>query len=192
MLGGPGFAADDNGDFAIKGAGVLSCQAYLVERANQSNAYYMIGGWLDGYVSALNQHLAGTYDSTSYESTELLMLIIQNHCSGNPGDILFSVVNSIVTNLAADKLTSKSTMVTIRVGEREGRFYEAVLERMQRELERQGLLAAGSEPGFTQQMTDAIKTYQRSIAFDPTGYPDQATLWRLFRGGATEIGASSP
>jgi hypothetical protein len=181
LLGSRAIAADDTGAFAIKGAGALNCQTFVAERAKQSNLYYMIGGWLDGYLSGVNQYQEGTYDATSYESPELLLLIMQNHCADNPDDLLFSVVSSLIGTLAPDRLTNVSPMVTIRVGDRQGRLYELVLERMQRELEERGHLPAESPPGFTDEMIDAIKAYQASIAFEPTGFPDQATLLRLFQ-----------
>lgn len=173
-------AADGNGTFSIEGAGALTCRSFLNERDLKSNLYYMIGGWLDGYVTSYNEHVADTYDITTFESAELLSDVIYNHCKDHLDDRLYSVVNSICVKLAPDRLKSKSPAVAIRVGERQGTLYEDVVQRLQRELERRGLLAKASGT-FDDQTIDAVKRFQASIKFDPTGYPDQATLWRLLR-----------
>jgi hypothetical protein len=49
-------AADRNGEFAVKGAGLLTCTIYVAERERRSNVYYMIGGWLEGFISAHNKY----------------------------------------------------------------------------------------------------------------------------------------
>ena len=97
-----GQAADITDRFSIRGAGLLTCDIYVSERAERSEAYLMIGGWLDGYITGVNQYAPDTYDVTSFESTELLSIIIDNHCQQNPEDRLFSVVNSILAELHDD------------------------------------------------------------------------------------------
>ncbi|MCB1870038.1 MAG: peptidoglycan-binding protein, partial [Gammaproteobacteria bacterium] len=51
-------AADANGEFVVKGAGLLPCNVYTAEREKRSNIYYLIGGWLEGFLSAHNKYAA--------------------------------------------------------------------------------------------------------------------------------------
>ena len=50
----PANAADEQGRYAIHGAGLLKCRVFVEEKSKQSPAYMMIGGWMDGYISAVN------------------------------------------------------------------------------------------------------------------------------------------
>ena len=49
-------AVDDSGQFAMKGAGFLPCKVFVLEREKRSKIYYMIGGWIEGYLSAYNKY----------------------------------------------------------------------------------------------------------------------------------------
>jgi hypothetical protein len=103
-LGSFASAADKNGLFAIRGAGLLTCHTFVQEREAASDAYVMIGGWLDGYVTAINELSLETFDVTPYESTELLTILINRHCKDNPTDILYAVTNNLLAKLFDDRL----------------------------------------------------------------------------------------
>jgi hypothetical protein len=116
-------AADQNGLFAIRGAGLLTCLTYVQEREAASDAYLMIGGWLDGYVTAVNELSLETFDVTPYVSTELLTVLINRHCKGNPTDILFAVTNTLLAKLFDEHLKSSSVYVDVRVSLEQMRLY---------------------------------------------------------------------
>jgi hypothetical protein len=161
VLLGTAQAADQNGEFALKGAGFLPCQVYVQERENKSSVYYMIGGWLEGYLSAHNRYADQTYDVTSFETLELLLGVIQNHCQSNPNDRLYSVLNSIIIQLQADRVMMESPKVAIAEGERQTQLYR--------------------DGRYTDATRSALIAFQSDIEFETSGFPDQATLWRLFR-----------
>ena len=64
-----------NGEYSIRGAGAVSCDVYLRAREDQSHLYHVIAGWIDGYLTARNKFIDGTYDTTSFESMELIYCI---------------------------------------------------------------------------------------------------------------------
>lgn len=175
------FTADESGQFALKGAGFLSCKNYVDERERRSSVYYMIAGWLDGFVSAHNKYVADTYDILSFESSELLLLVIDNHCQSNPDDRLYAVVNSILAKLGPDRLLLNSPAVEIAEGERRTVLRRDVIARIQRELAQRGLYLAGIDGVFTDATRSAIIAFQTDIGLETTGFPDQTTLWRLLR-----------
>lgn len=178
------WGADGEGRFSIRGAGLLTCNIYVKEREQQSNAYYMIGGWLDGYITARNQFSPTTYDVTSFESTELLTVIIDNHCKKNPKDRLFSVVNTILTRLHDDRLRTGSFFVNVRVGDRQIQLYREVVRRMQKELKGRRYYNGDVDGRFGPGTQKAIAAFQRAQGLKPTGFPDQTTLWQLLRRGS--------
>jgi Putative peptidoglycan binding domain len=175
------FAADDRGSFAMKGAGFLTCKKFVAEREKKSNIYYMIGGWLDGYITAYNKYVDDTYDITSFESLELLLRLMQNHCQSNPNDRLYPVINSIVETLNPARLQRGSPRVEIRVSDRKTVLYRETIRRIQTELTRRGLYKGALDGRFTDATRSALIAFQSDINFTTTGFPDQATLWRLLR-----------
>ncbi|MCP5407461.1 MAG: peptidoglycan-binding protein [Chromatiaceae bacterium] len=174
-------AADANGEFVVKGAGLLPCNVYTAEREKRSNIYYLIGGWLEGFLSAHNKYAADTYDVVSFEGLELLLAIIDNHCRANPQDRLFPVVNTIVAKLNEDRIRSKSAGIELAEGERKTVLYRETIQRIQEKLKQLGLFHAEIDGMFNDATRSAVIAFQTDIGFETTGFPDQATLWRLFR-----------
>lgn len=174
-------AGDSAGQFAARGAGLINCEMFVEARASQGDAYVVVAGWVDGYITGLNQYAPETYDVLSFEGTELLMIIVDRHCKENPADPVFGVLNSLFKGLWSDRLTEKSEKLEIAVGEREARHYAKLIERLQQELRDRGLFEGDADGAFTPETIEAISRYQASIGFEATGFPDQTTLWRLLR-----------
>lgn len=176
-------AADQNGLFAIRGAGLLTCQTFVQEREAASDAYVMIGGWLDGYVTAINELSQETFDIIPYVSTELLTVLINRHCKDNPTDILYAVTNTLLANLFDERLKFSSAYVDVRVGVDQMRLYTNTIERIQTTLAAKGLLDIEASGKWNIATRDALVKYQESVGLKGTGFPDQATLWSLLRSG---------
>ena len=177
----PVLAADSNGKFAMKGAGFLPCQVYVTEREKQSRTYYLIGGWIEGYIAAHNRYVEETYDVLSFESLELLLTVMQHHCASHPRDPLHAVLGSMLATLAPDRLRSESPKVEITEGERKARLYRETIQRMQSELTRRGLYKGAVDGRFTDATRSALIAFQSDVELEATGFPDQTTLWRLLR-----------
>jgi len=174
-------AAGKENRYSIRGAGLLTCENYIAEQEKKSDAYFMIGGWIDGFITGSNQHMSDTYDVTSFESTELLALIIGRHCKQNPDDRLFSVVNSILTGLHNKRIINRSALVNVTVADKETFLYTEVIRRMQQRLNKRGLYKGEANGEFDQSLEESISSFQRSQKMNPTGFPDQSTLWKLLR-----------
>lgn len=172
---------DAKGQFAVRGAGLISCGLYSQQRAAKGDIYLMTAAWIDGYVTGINQHASATYDLLPFESAELLMSILDKHCKDHPKDPVFGVLNSLFTTLWPDRLTERSEKIAIVVGERKTELYGATITRIQRDLSAHGLYAGPANGAFSLQTIDALKQFQSSIGFEATGFPDQLTMWRLLR-----------
>lgn len=181
LLAAKAYTADGEGQFAVRGAGLLSCAIYTQERAARSEVYLVAAAWVDGYITGINQHAPQTYDLMSFESTELLMAILDNHCKTNPSDPIFGVLVNLFKKLWPDRIIDKSNKTTIAVGEREARHYVETISRVQNRLQTAGFYAGTLNGKYTPQTMEAMRKFQTSIGFDPTGFPDQLTLWRLMR-----------
>ncbi|MCZ6640249.1 MAG: peptidoglycan-binding domain-containing protein [Gammaproteobacteria bacterium] len=180
-LGPLASASDQNGLFAIRGAGLLTCHTYVQEREAASDAYVMIGGWLDGYVTAVNELSEQTFDVAPYLSTELLTVLINRHCQENSTDILFAVTNTLLAKLYDERLKSSSAYVDVRVGVDQMRLYTDTIARIQTSLAAKGLLDVEATGQWNLATENALARYQESIGMNGTGFPDQATLWNLLR-----------
>jgi len=175
------FAATDSGKYAIRGAGLIDCQTYLTEQEKQSPAYMMIGGWIDGYITGINQYATNTFDATSFESTELFAEIIKNHCQKNPEDRLLPVMNSIISQQWKKRITDFSPLVNVTLGDSSVRIYRETIVRLQERLAEKGFFKLPATGQFDSNTIEGIASFQRTLkGYKVTGFPDQATLVSLF------------
>lgn len=177
-----GHAADKQGQFAVRGAGLISCAVFAQEQAARGDVYKIVSSWVDGYVTGVNQYAPDTYDLLSFETTELLMAILDRHCRVHPTDPVFGVLMKLFDQLKADRLREKSTKLTLSKDKREATHYVELVRRVQRKLQKHGLYHGDIDGEFNPDTSRAIASFQKSIGFEPTGFPDQTTLWRLLRG----------
>jgi len=177
----PAAAADAHGQYGVCGAGLVSCAIYEREREARSPVYLVIAAWMDGYITGSNQYAPDTYDITSFESTEMLAAEISENCRLHPDTPVFAVLNSLMNQVADDRLHEPSKKVEVKLGERSVLLYEEVLRRLQQRLAAGGFYTGPIDGAFSTATREAIGRYQTSIQLNPTGSPDQVTLWRLLR-----------
>jgi hypothetical protein len=174
-------ATDASQAYAIRGVGMLPCETYLQEMEKKSGTWFMIGGWLDGYVTATNRLASDTYDALSFETTDLVAGLLASHCKGHPKDPVAGVLNALLTKFQDDRLRTRSPRVKGKAGEQEFTLYAEVLQRVQSRLSALGLYQGTPEAEFGEKTREAVASFQRNNNLQPTGLPDQATLWRLLR-----------
>ena len=175
------YSADKQGQFGVRGAGLISCALYEQERAAQADVYLMTASWVDGYITGINQYSSDTYDILSFETTELLTSILSKHCKKHPEDTVFAVLSTLFKKLHNDRLTELSKKTEVAIGVRKVLLYVEVVKRVQMKLSAAGFYKRKIDGSYKQSSIDAMKNFQQSIDFNPTGFPDQVTLWRLLR-----------
>ena len=173
-------AADEKGEFGIRGAGLVTCSIYTREREARSQIYYIIAAWMDGYITGANEHADDTYDIVSFESAELLGALVNENCKKHPQASVFVVLRAILQKSAENRLTAPSKKVEVAIGDRKVFLYEEVLKRAQQKLASAGFYKGPITAEYDARTQEAIKAFQSSIGLEPTGFPDQLTLWRLF------------
>lgn len=182
LLASPGAqGADSDGRFAIKGAGLASCQDYASARAEQSQLVYSLLGWLDGYLTAYNQLSPNTFDVAAWESTDLFARILDSHCEKHPDDRFFTVARAIVAQIADQRLQKNSPLIPVQRGEQGLLIYQETLRRVQEKLSGRGHYAGEIDGQFGDQTRTALEAFQAEQGLAVSGLPDQATLWKLFR-----------
>lgn len=174
-------AADRAGKFAAVGAGSVSCARFLQAREARSKEYFMLGGWIDGYLTARNQTDPDTFTLTPWQSTDLLAGLLAEYCRKNPDTPLLRAVMIMTEALRPGRLQAASERVTVTVGtERQG-FYRDTVARIQGRLIQAGYLKGPASGNFDQATSAALKRFQQAQSITASGFPDQATLFRLLR-----------
>lgn len=173
-------AAGAQGRFAIKGIGAQTCAQFGTAFQERSRAAYVFAGWVDGYVSALNRLQDATFDAAPWQSTDIMMALINNHCARNPEARLFEVVQALLRYYSDQRLAEISPPVDAVVGERTVTLYRDVLRLAQSALAQQGLYAGAADGLFGPKTRAAFEAFQEKSNIEKTGLPDQQTLYRLF------------
>jgi hypothetical protein len=173
-------AADQKGEYGVRGAGLVTCQIYNRQREARSRAYDVIGGWMDGYITAMNQYAGDTYDAAPFETTELYAALISKYCEKHPQTPVFAVLNSLVKYHWKDRIRASSPRVEVVVGKQKARLYVAVIRQIQQRLVQRGFYRGKITDSYSPAVQKAMGAFQGSIRFEPTGFPDEASLWQLF------------
>lgn len=174
-------AADSAGQFAVKGVGLQSCRQFVNAQASRSTDLVRFRSWLEGYLSAVNRYEPQTYDSAPWGTTGVFSAIFEGHCRNNPNERFVDAAQRLVVTLKADRLVSKSPMMTVRAGGRNTQIYQEVLRRVQVKLADRGLYRDQPDGRFGPKTEGALATFQISEGLPGTGAPDPLTVWKLIR-----------
>ena len=177
-------AADSGGQFAVEGIGGSTCESFVTAKSESSDAYWMFLGWLDGYMTGINQYAPETYDITPWQSQNLLAALFEKFCATNPGANFFAVANKMIAELRNDRLRESSVLVVAKVGERSIGVYRETLRRAQVQLKEGGHYQGEVDGLFGPNTQRALESYQKRVGLTVTGLPDQATLLKLLRPSA--------
>jgi hypothetical protein len=172
-------AADQNHQFAALGGGVVSCARFLEARQAKDKEYFMLGGWVDGYLTARNQLSPETFTLTPWQSTDLLMGLLAQYCGKNPDAPLLRGVMLMAEALKTQRLKSASERVKVRIGSLSHDFFREVLVQMQTRLTRAGYYKGSASGDFNAETIAAMKQFQRANGLEASGFPDQKTLLKL-------------
>jgi hypothetical protein len=174
-------AADNAGNFATKGVGLATCAQFTKLRAEKAPEFFLFVGWIDGYLSSVNQFNNSTFDVTSWERTELITAILDAHCKEYPSERFGLAVSKFLQAVHTDRLKNKSKLLTLEYGGQKETIYQATLKRMQQALAKKGHYEGTADGIYGPETRGAIESYQKAEKLTVTGLPDQLTLHHLFR-----------
>jgi len=174
------WAADADGNFVIKGAGTVSCEVFTAARAARDERFTSIAGWLDGYLTGVNELREKTVDLAPWQHTELLLSALDSWCRKRPNDTVHTASFRLVESLLATRLAERSTLVAIENDDAVPvHLHAAVIERIQQRLTQRGLFAGAASGQFDDATREALRQFQRQRKLPVTGMPDQVTLANL-------------
>ena len=172
-------AADKEGSFAPKGAGLISCETFIAEQQAGSDAYLLFRGWIDGYLTGVNRYAPDTYDILPWETPGLIAAVIDSHCRDNPQARVMDVTMSVVQRLRDHRVRQQSDQIAVGEGDDRVLLYRSTVQRIQEALADQSLREAEPTGEFDEATRGQLQAYQREVGLPDTGLPDQQTLWRL-------------
>lgn len=172
------FAADPAGAFAVKGVGAARCETYAKALQDESPDAGAMLAWVAGYITAVNQLRAATFDIVSWQTDAIVATSLAAYCDKHPAAQLYVAVDAMSAELFDDRIVEKSPIIEIAVGDRRRQIYVAALVWTQKRLAARGYAVTASG-AFDAATRGAIAQFQTSIGLAPTGFPDSATLTRL-------------
>lgn len=180
-LGSPSWAADENGKFAIKGGGLQGCDKFLEAIESNSQDIALYGGWIEGFVTAQNQHNENTFDVTPWQTTQTLLQLTRSVCTqAKPDSRFIDAFAGVFRILAPSRLTTESEVVGVTNGENSAVAYREILKRVQTVLRDKGYDIQNDTGEFDEQTVKDLMDYQTKQGLVASGLPDQPTLYSLF------------
>lgn len=173
------YSADKDGKFAIKGIGNSTCDNFIKLSEQDSLNKFLYIGWINGYLTAQNQHLNSTFDLTSWETIQTLGGYLRNYCKKNPGTSFYIAVASMIHGLHEKRIQAYSAVEKIGVGEQSILIYQETLVRIQKRLKELNLFNGSIDGKMNTHTKEAIKSFQKKQNLSVTGIPDQQTLHAL-------------
>lgn len=172
-------AADKNGLFMVKGGGSVSCAQFLEAQGKNNNELISLAGWLDGYLTHINQTQTHTFDMVPWQDTNLLLAAIGSWCKKNPQKTFHQAVFQMVTTLNPGRLLEKSEFAEAQSNGQQVVLYREIIQRVQKQLKTRGHYAGEPNGNFDEATLMALKDFQKSKNLPETGLPDQVTLANL-------------
>jgi len=173
-------AVDKNERFAIKGVGANSCAVFREMSAKDPEAYRQFGGWMNGYISALNETTPETFDLINFEDADTLIAYVSNYCLENPEHRFMFAVKGVAAALERSKITEQGQYIVFN-GIDQVSLHQQTLDWVVRELTALEYLPPEALDIQSQRtiIAKALKSYQKDNSLPETGLPTQETLVRL-------------
>ena len=132
------FAADNAGDFVVKGVGVTNCAKFVktAEQGGRQLSQYL--GFVNGYTSAYNEFSEDTFDVWRWQTTDTILLLLLQHCQKHPESSFGAALATLTRYLGESRIGAN--VPVIRVGSPEAGFYvyEPVYSEILAALEKEG------------------------------------------------------
>jgi len=169
----------ENSEYAVKGAGAMKCSYFIEETNKNSNNIKLFAGWVEGYLTATNMHSKGTYDVTSFQSTNLILTLANGYCKKNPDDYFLTAINKLILQFGNTRLEEKSERLILKNDNKVAIIYQKTLEMAKAKLNQLGYKMS-KEAEFLASDVKNVLRYQDEQGLVLTGLLDEKTLLHLF------------
>ena len=175
------YAVDKNGKFAIKGVGNTSCAEFVDHTKNDRSQKLLFAGWINGYLTAQNQHLKDNFDVTSWESIETIGNYLVSHCKKHPKLSFFQAVTLLVNEIYEERIPEFKGANSIEKGVKGEQVYAQVVARVQQILKDKGQYDGKVNGKINEALSKAVTAYKKDHGLTANGELDQRVLFKLFR-----------
>jgi hypothetical protein len=172
-------AADSSGHFALRGVALATCEQFLQALQERQENVLLAGGWLEGYMTAVNQLMPKTFDIAPWQNTDTILALVKHNCERNREQRFFAVVTAMIEFLAQNRLQEQSDRVLAEADGQRVMIYGQIMRDVQQRLIDKGLLQGNADGQFGAKTKAALQEFQKKENIQVTGLPDQVTLWRL-------------
>lgn len=179
LLAGAAQAGDAEGRFAVKGIGLMPCQAFLQAAQGQAPEAALAISWFTGFLSGANMFLDQTYDVVSWQE-QILPNALVSTCSAMPNEPIANAATQVLQGLMVQRIQTAQQPETIVVGEQRMLLYPEVTSRLQRALIANGVQVT-VDGDFGPGTQTALRTFQTQAGIPATGFPDPRTMLTLFQ-----------
>lgn len=172
-------ASDANGNFALRGYGSRSCEAFLVEFPDATHAD-KYGSWLMGYATARNRLESDTFDVVALPDGAVLLQAVAAVCADQKNLTVELAANEVVRVTAPLHQRGSSPVLTVEADGRTQLVRQATLQTLQLRLAERKLYSGPTDGQWSAATAVAIMEFQSREKIAVTGMPDFATLLRAF------------
>lgn len=172
---------DGNGQFAIKGVGNASCTDYVRVVEENDPQKLLFAGWINGYITAHNQHLSETFDVTSWENIETIGNYLREHCKKNSELSFFQATTQLVNQLHPDRIKEFKGAENMSSGSQSIKSYIQVNQKVQTRLKTLGFYEGEIDGKMTPALIDGVNQFRATMEWPETLVLDQRTLHMLLR-----------
>ena len=179
---GTAHAADDAGNFAIKGGGQQTCAALLKAYETKSPDLGLYAGWVDGYLTGINQFTPQTYDMAAWQTSDTLLAMTQAVCKQLPAEKrVIDAFVEVVRAIQPGRVVKMDALIALMHEGKGTAAYSSVIIQMKERLVGQGFDPGSTDDSFDALTAKALAEFQKAKGLAETGLPDQQTLYVLFR-----------
>ena len=179
VLSTSAMAADEDGRFAVEGGGAQPCSDFIAAAEEKGERYSYYLGWMQGYLTGINRFEDDTYDITPWQDGRLMALALRSFCEKNPQTLLVNAVDYIGLYLRDGRLRKAAPTVRVGKGKRKVALYAPIVARIERRLAELGYFDGTPDETADMDTLAAISAFQQASKLEPTGLPDQTTLYAL-------------
>jgi len=174
-------ALDKNGKFAIKGIGNASCEKFVEVAGSDDPEKFLFAGWLNGYITAHNQHLKDNFDIISWENIETLGTYVRSHCAKNPTLSFFQATTQLLNEMYESRIVEFVGAENLASGKQALKTYRQVIQRVQKRLKDDGLYTGATDGVMTDSLQQAVNEFRVKNDLPSADYLDQRVLHALLR-----------
>ena len=175
----PAQGADSADKYALRGAGLTTCKAFVKAYAEKGALAHVYFGWIDGYISGLNELSPTTFDRAPWQSTELLAEVVRRACTKAPDSYFFAELRAVVAAMADQSLARAQEKKILEMGDDRALVYPDTIRRAQTKLKTLGHYDGAVHGKFDPLTQAAIIKFQKAKGIPINGLPGPITLWAL-------------